>query len=175
MGFDTALKIILRAEGGFVDHPNDRGGATNKGITQRVYDNFRRSRGLGLQTVRDIADREVSAIYLNDYWMRASCNKFPSKLALVVVDAAVNHGPGRALKLLQQVIDVNPDGVFGPKSFAALKNTLTMIDEPSLVDLYLAERAGFYDAIVARDPTQAVFEKGWKNRLAHLRKDVATA
>jgi lysozyme family protein len=43
--FEAALPFVLRWEGGFVDHPNDPGGRTNQGVTQKVYDDWRRRQG----------------------------------------------------------------------------------------------------------------------------------
>jgi hypothetical protein len=58
--FTASLPFILRWEGGFVDDPNDHGGRTNKGVTQRVYDDRRRHQGLLQQDVEHINDQEVS-------------------------------------------------------------------------------------------------------------------
>lgn len=172
MAFEHALNIILRNEGGYVNHPNDRGGATNKGVTQAVYDNWRLNRGLAPRSVRSIDDGEVSSIYYAGYWVSAGCDRMPPKLALAVFDAAVNHGPKRAVKFLQKILGTLADGAFGAKSLSALEHALTMEGEAGLVERYLDERAWFYDAIVARDPSQAVFRRGWGNRLASLRKDM---
>ena len=61
--FEASLPFILRWEGGYVNHPNDPGGATNKGVTQRVYDDWRGKKGLARRTVKQIEDAEVHAIY----------------------------------------------------------------------------------------------------------------
>src|SRR5690349_17054494 len=94
--FATALSFILKWEGGFVDDPDDRGGRTNKGITQRVYDAWRDRQGQPRSDVRDIADADVQAIYQQNYWQPASCDQLREKLDLVEFDTAVNMGSGRA-------------------------------------------------------------------------------
>jgi lysozyme family protein len=62
--FAAALPFILRWEGGFVDDPDDRGGRTNKGVTQAVYQAWRADQGLPGQDVRQINDQEVASIWI---------------------------------------------------------------------------------------------------------------
>ena len=62
----SALPFVLRWEGGFVDHPADPGGRTNKGVTQKVYNASRARLGLAPQDVKNITDAEVHAIYEAD-------------------------------------------------------------------------------------------------------------
>lgn len=66
--FDDCLSHILKFEGGFVDHPADKGGATNKGITQAVYDAYRQT---NRRSVKFIEDNEVRDIYQSNYWFPA--------------------------------------------------------------------------------------------------------
>ena len=76
--FQASLPFILRWEGGYVNHPADPGGATNKGVTQRVYDDWRVRRGMPARDVRQITDGEVHAIYEAGYWRRrraATCSR----------------------------------------------------------------------------------------------------
>ena len=92
--FDSALKFVLRWEGGFVDHPNDPGGRTNKGITQKVYDGWRGRQGRAAQDVQLIGDDEVHSIYASDYWVPPRCDLLATPLDLVQFDTAVNMGVG---------------------------------------------------------------------------------
>ena len=80
--FAAALPFILRWEGGFVDDPDDRGGRTNKGVTQAVYQAWRADQGLPGQDVRQISDEEVASIYYERYWLTAKCDALRSKLDL---------------------------------------------------------------------------------------------
>ena len=59
------LKFILAREGGYVNSKNDRGGPTNKGVTQVTYNSYRRSKNLPTKDVRDITQQEVEDIYYN--------------------------------------------------------------------------------------------------------------
>ena len=144
MSFDKALPFVLAREGGYVHHPADPGGATNKGITQAVYDSYRFEHALEKRSVKNIEDKEVEAIYRKRYWDASGAENYPWPMCLAVFDAAVNHGVSRA------------------KEFARDADTF---------EAYLARRERFYNAIVANKPSSSVFLKGWMNRIQHLRDE----
>jgi len=175
MSFETALHLILGHEGGYSDRPADRGGPTKQGVTQAVYDTYRMTRSLPVRSVRDIEGSEVADIYKTQYWRPAGCDPLPDKLALCVFDSAVNHGVRKAKVLLQRALGVNDDGIVGPATISALNDALTYGGEDVLVNQYLDVRGDFYDAIVANDPSQAQFIKGWHNRIAKLRQETGVA
>lgn len=99
--FKKALTFVLIREGGYVNDPNDPGGATNKGITQKTYDAWRKARGLNVQSVKAITDSEVKEIYYKNYWLAANCHKMTSKFAVVCFDTAVNMGVSSVKPLLE--------------------------------------------------------------------------
>lgn len=173
MRFDTCLEFILQREGGYVDHPSDRGGATNQGIIHRVYDAWRINRDLPAQDVADIEPGEVWLIYSENYWRPVRAGSVPVPLDLVLFDTAVNHGVGRAIKILQRVIGADQDGAFGSITASLLEQTLAKYGIRPLVENYLAERSDFYARIIDRDPTQRVFARGWSNRMKELARAVA--
>ena len=92
--FVASLPFILRWEGGYVNHPADRGGATNKGVTQKVYDDWRTRQGLAARDVRQLEDAEMHAIYEAGYWLPPRCDLLQRRLDLVQFDTAVNMGVG---------------------------------------------------------------------------------
>jgi len=96
--FTRALQFVLDYEGGFVDNPADPGGATNHGITQAVYDEYRLGRGFSKRSVRDITSDEYEYIYRHSYWApiaeRYADDGHPG-LALYVFDSCVQHGVER--------------------------------------------------------------------------------
>lgn len=141
--FNDALAFVLKREGGYADHPLDKGGPTNKGITTKTYDAYRRAQGLPVQDVRQISDVEVRDIYYRQYWLAVHADRQPYPMALTLFDTAVNMGPGVALELLR-------------------------VSDGS-VDAYLKLRKTRYFNIVARDPSQRVFLSGWMTRLDKLR------
>lgn len=166
--FEASLPFILQWEGGYVNNPNDPGGATNKGVTQKVYDAWRRKQGLPTRSVKEIQDSEVQAIYDTGYWLPPRCNVLMDHLNLVQFDTAVNMGPGRAVRFLQAAVGTAVDGDFGP-------NTLKAVDGSDLgatLVKYCDEREAYYRRLAQRNPRLNVFLKGWLNRLNALRQKV---
>ncbi len=115
MSFQTALAHILRWEGGYSDHPDDPGGATNHGVTQATYDAWRKGRGLPTRSVREIAREEVEAIYQERYWTPSGALKWDENghpgIALYIFDSAVQHGvrwARRRLTGLQELLSRHP-------------------------------------------------------------------
>lgn len=99
--FKKALKFVLKWEGGFADDPDDKGGATNKGITQNTYNAWLKSQNKTLKSVRDITNEEVERIYYSRYWLAAGCNKMSEKFAILSFDTAVNMGVSRVQEFLR--------------------------------------------------------------------------
>lgn len=106
--FPPSLKEVLKHEGGYVNHPKDPGGATNKGITQKTYDAYRKSKGQPARTVKEITDAEVSDCYRRDYWNVISLDGRESGVDLCLFDLSVNSGPGKAKQLDQATASVAP-------------------------------------------------------------------
>ncbi|RPI06584.1 MAG: hypothetical protein EHM71_11640, partial [Zetaproteobacteria bacterium] len=102
--YQASLPFVLRWEGGYVDHPSDPGGRTNKGVTQGVYDRWRAQHGLPPRHVKLIEDAEVEAIYETGYWLPPRCDLLHRQLDLVQFDTAVNMGVGRAVRFLQAAV-----------------------------------------------------------------------
>jgi lysozyme family protein len=167
-GFATSLPFILRWEGGFVDHPADPGGRTNRGVTQRVYDAWRKRQGMSQRDVKLIDDAEVGAIYEADYWLPPRCDLLESQLDLVQFDTAVNMGVGRAVRFLQTAVGCGSDGDFGP----ATERAVAACDQGSTISTYCDVREAFYRRLAERKPELALFLKGWLNRLNALRAEV---
>ena len=166
--FNRALKFTLQWEGGYSNHPLDRGGETNRGITQPVYAAWRGKNRLPRRSVGFITDSEVRSIYEQEYWETARCGLLPERLAVVHFDTAVNSGTGRATKFLQQALGVPVTKRFDPLTVQAVK----MCDPQQTLTKYLDLKESFYRALGAR-PSQKVFLKGWLNRLNALRKEVS--
>jgi len=166
--FDEALKFVLRWEGGFVDHPNDPGGRTNKGVTQKVYDGWRTRQGHSPRDVKLIEDAEVGSIYAGDYWVPPRCDLLETPLDLLQFDTAVNMGVRRAVRFLQESVGCGVDGAFGPGTQSAV----AQCDAGTVLGVYCDRREAFYRNLVQKNPKLEVFLKGWLNRLNALRKEV---
>jgi lysozyme family protein len=87
--FNRAMEFVLKWEGGFVDHPNDPGGATNYGISSKAH-------GLTYEQVKNLTKDEAKVIYYQQYWLAAGCDKMDWPMNLIVFDTAVNVGVSRA-------------------------------------------------------------------------------
>jgi lysozyme family protein len=162
--FASALAFVLRWEGGLSDHPADHGGRTMKGVTQAIYDAWRKARGRPPQDVAMIDNDELGAIYRENYWKVAFCDRLRVALDLVQFDTSVNMGPNRALRILQTAVGTASDGAFGPQTQAACDSC----GLPDAVARYCEIREGLYRRLAER-PGQDVFLDGWLNRLDDLR------
>lgn len=167
--FDECLKVVLDYEGGYCDVEQDRGGATNAGVTTDTYAEWRDSINRPQKDVRRITEFELRCIYATRYWFVAGCDDAPAPLDLVLFDGAVNHGPARSVMFLQSVLGVQPiRGYFGEKTCEAVK---AITDVKQVCRDIIAQRRNFYAAIIQADSTQEVFAKGWENRLQKLTKE----
>lgn len=166
--FSNALPFVLRWEGGYVNHPADPGGATNKGVTQKVYSEWLKRQGRADASVRNLVDEDMAAIYEEGYWQPAHCQELPQPLDQVQFDTAVNMGVGRAVRFLQEAVGAAVDGGFGDGT----RKCVAQADPGLALTRYLDIREKFYEKLVENKPDLGVFLKGWLNRLNALRKVV---
>lgn len=149
MNFESALNFVLRWEGeSLVDDPRDPGGLTKYGISQRAYPNL---------DIATLTRSQAGDIYRRDYWQPCGCTQWANSLALLVFDSAVNQGVGGAIRLLQQAVSVNADGIIGPVTRAAVRTALPM----SLLDEFAARRMASYAQTRGFD----TYGLGWSRRL----------
>jgi len=151
--FTEALSVILFHEGGYVNHPADPGGETNFGITKRVA---RESGYIG--PMREIPMGVVETIYREKYWIEYY-DQIPLGVATNVFDGAVNSGPARSVRWLQEAVGAVVDGRFGPKTLAAVKS----MDPGEVVRKYNGVRLRF----LADLGTWQTFSRGWVKRIAY--------
>ena len=152
--FDPAVAKTLIREGGarFTDNPDDRGGATKYGISQRAYPNL---------DIANLSEDQARAIYKQDYWDRVSGDKLKSQaVAENIFDTAVNMGPTTATKLAQMILGVGIDGKLGQTTLDAINK----LDEKAFLAEFTLAKVARYAAICKRDPTQSKFLLGWINR-----------
>jgi len=161
--FVRALHHVLEFEGGWTNDPQDPGGPTNMGITLEVYAENKglklnsRNRGEVMTELRNIPEALVRDIYFRRYWVKARCPDLPNSIAFIHFDAAVNHGPGRAVRMLQQAARVDVDGEIGPLTIAAVREG----EQAIIVETYSNIREKFYRSL-HHFPR---FGRGWLRRL----------
>ena len=161
--FETCLKEVLKHEGGYVDHPADPGGATNLGVTKKVWEEW-----VGHEVTKDdikkLTVADVTPLYRKRFWNVCKCDDLPSGLDYVVFDIAVNSGSGRAAKFLQSAVGATPDGVIGNGTLTCVKRTT--LSPLELINIICDRREKFYMGL-AGFPT---FGKGWLRRNEEVRK-----
>jgi Putative secretion activating protein len=157
--FDGLLSHVLNDEGGWANHPADPGGATMKGVTQRVYTAWRKAQGLPDQSVRYISNSELKAIYRQNYWNVVRGDDLPSGLDYPTFDGGVNSGPPRGTKWLQGALGVKADGVVG---IATLQAARSAPDKAAVARKACALRRSFLRGL----KTFSTFGKGWMRRVA---------
>lgn len=151
--YDRSLKFVLRWEGGYVNDPDDPGGATNYGVTQKTYDFFRRLMGRAKLAVRYITLAEVGEIYKKHYWDACKLDNELWPIDIVMFDTAINCGVSRAINW---------------KRLAAI----TAKNDDEIAMGIIMYREEHYNNIIRNRPSQAKWRRGWMNRLESLKKEV---
>lgn len=156
--------FILRWEGGFVDDPLDRGGATNKGITIGTFRNFY-GKDATVEQLKNITDEQWLHIFKSGYWDKWKADDIENQsIADIVVDWAWASGTATSIKQVQKILGVAVDGIVGNDTLTAINIAV----QRSLFDKIRSRRIEFVENIVKRNPTQSRFLKGWKNRINSL-------
>ncbi|RUQ27186.1 MAG: hypothetical protein EKK68_15955, partial [Candidatus Competibacteraceae bacterium] len=150
--FHRCISLILGEEGGIANHRKDPGGLTKFGISQRSYPTL----DIAALTLDD-----AKAIYRRDYWNPIRGDELPSGLDLLMLDCAINQGPATAIKLLQQALHIQDDGLLGPKTLTAARVAM-----PEVLDAFAAERALRYEF----NRNEEVFGRGWYRRLLRINR-----
>jgi lysozyme family protein len=162
--FEAAAQYTLEEEGVFSDDPDDKGGKTKFGISQRSFPDV---------DIDNLTREGAKGIYNEKFWVAPGFNLIPSDvLAVKTFDTGVNMGPRAAGKLLQRALnDVSPaeeplvtDGQIGAKSLARM----TRVPEDELLSAYVKRLKKRYGDIVENDPSQAKFLRGWTKRAERL-------
>lgn len=159
---------ILRREGGFVNHPDDRGGPTNFGITMRTLAAWLAPRPVDVNEVRNLKVEVAKKIYTENYFTGPKLNMLPAAIQPVMFDMSINHGPAAAIKLLQQLLNDSGhpcmvDGGIGEETVTSAQAADTAMGK-ALINGLVARRIALFKQIVAQDESQRVFLAGWLNR-----------
>lgn len=157
--FDKYAPILSKWEGGFVDNPNDPGGATNRGVTLSTYRQYFGT-GKTVEDLKNISDMEWRAV-MRAYWNKALANFISNQsIANIVVDFYINAGT-KGLKAVQNAIGCTADGVIGKQSLAALNA------EPQECVFCRIKKARleYYEGLARNNSKYKTFIKGWTNRV----------
>lgn len=187
--FNIAHKFTAKWEGGESDHPDDGGGLTKYGVslkflgglsgTQSNRDVLERM-GIRLpitrQVIYDLTRDQAASLFRWQFWDKLKLSLIPLRPAVVLYDAAVNSGPAQSVKLAQRGYNscvtygqpLMVDGIMGPATRAAMQ----LADTDKCLSAMLDAREKFFQTIVANNPSQQVFLRGWINRVDDLRRYV---
>jgi len=179
--FQNAVATVLQHEGGFVNDPDDPGGATNYGVSLRFllsqgeldrdqdgwldFD-FDRDGDIDGFDVSAMTQEQAIMIYRDFWWDKYHYDTLPGMVAMKVFDFSVNMGPGQAHILLQRALrangcrDIEDDGVIGPITRRAVVSG----DALSILAALRSEAAGFYRRLAATNPVRKKYLKGWLTR-----------
>ena len=138
-------------EGGYVNHPNDRGGETKFAISSRWYPN---------EDIKNLTRERADMILFRDYWKDTNIYQLPDELADIVLDDSIVQGQPTAIKNLQRALGIVDDGIIGPNTLNSIKNT----NIKTLKEKFIKNVKDIEEQYLNNDPSQRVFEKGHKNR-----------
>lgn len=191
---DKYFPKYLQSEGGFVNHPNDPGGSTNKGITLATY-RIIYGEDKTVDDLKKITESEVKNIVDLYYWQKVSGDKIKDqRLAELLADHGVNAGVWRANKMAQYILNnyfnkkLSVDGITGPNTVKAINS----VDPVKLGD-YFAQFRHFYYNFRANNlvevpsfllsffrslklspsSSQKVFLNGWLNRVEKFSGEIS--
>jgi uncharacterized protein (TIGR02594 family) len=165
--FSQCVALVLLSEGGNDDDPNDPGGRTSRGITQKEWDAWRTKDPNLPSDVWLAPQDEIIAIYHQNYWNKLNCADLPSGVDYAVFDCGVLLGVVQSAKILQINLGVEVDGEIGPKTISAAGRA----DAAALINRICDQ----YLAYLRSRPGWSHYGKGWSNRVAGVRsKALAT-
>ncbi len=160
-----ATGIVVR-EGGFVNDPDDPGGATNFGVTihtmRRLGLDLTGDGDVDIDDVRKLTQTQAVDIFIKHYFERPLIGELPAPLHATVFDMYVNAG-GNAVKILQQLLremgyDISVDGALGPQSLTAVQNAMCK-GADTFVDAYGIARRNYYFRLADRRPASRKYAR----------------
>jgi lysozyme family protein len=154
--WEKSFAQMIRSEGGFVNHPSDPGGATNWGVTKKVWEDWV-GHQVTVDDMKQLTQEQVKPLYFEKYWKPVKGDDLPIGVDFLVFSFGVNAGTGRATKTLQTALGVVADGAIGPNTMAKIQAA----DAKDLIEKFSNTKTAFYKSL----NTFGTFGKGWLNRV----------
>lgn len=167
--FSKALDVVLQDEGGYSNDPDDPGGSTNLGITQKDLDHWAAILGLP-HSVKSLTHNDAAIFYKHVWWDKYNYNAINSiTIATKIFDLAVNIGAIPAAFILQKSLQwaaygIEDDGVIGQKTLAAVNEMCLHGREDDLHYELMEEATHYYEHLTEENPKLYKFLKGWLRR-----------
>jgi len=170
--FNRFMPTILRNEGGYVNDPDDPGGATKYGVSLRTLKKIGDldfdvdgDGDIDVDDIKLLSPEKAEEFYYEYFYQPIHIDGLKcDSLALQVFDMAINAGKVTAVKLLQRVVGAKVDGVIGPRTIAAA-NTFT----DDIGEVFCSNRKQWYRDLVTRKPVFSKFLTGWLRRCDHTK------
>ena len=154
------IPIIKKWEGGYSDNPNDRGGATNSGVTLAVYQSVY-GKNKTKNDLKKMTNEQWNYIFTKLYWNKWKADDIKNQsIANILVDWVWMSGTG-TIKKIQSLFGLTADGIVGNKTISYINSH----DQEEVFNNIWNRRKQFYESLVKNNPSQKVFLKGWMNRL----------
>jgi len=157
---------IKHFEGGYVNNKNDKGGATNFGITRKTYETYF-NKTVTNEDIKNMKISEAIEIYRKNYFDSYEIDtRFPEELWHFMFDCYVQHNPISVRKIVQRALNdcgekLVVDGVLGKQTYSKLPCYSTEI----VLQYMIKWRIWLYDQIMKNDSSQLIFKDGWMNRV----------
>lgn len=168
--FENFAGKLLRLEGGYVNHPLDKGGPTKYGVILSVWKEYGHDKDgdgdIDAEDIKKLSEEDAKWIAKKIFWDYFQADLILNEsVAQFIVDWGYNSGRKTVAKIVQRVIKVDVDGIVGAKTLSAINCT----DQERLFNLLKIERQVFLNNIIKRRPDQIVFYDGWMNRVNSFR------
>ncbi len=167
---------VIHREGGYVNHPNDKGGPTKYGVTQRTLSAYY-GRQATIDDVKNLDIEQAEEIFFRRYFVGPRLDTLPTSLHAILVDTAVLFGPRDAVEFAQSICNqagfgpLNEDGIVGPNTRRTIKSAVDEMGD-FFINAIVEERITYHRHRVEEKPSQIVFLDGWINRAEEFRVEV---
>ena len=158
------MPFIHKWEGGYSNHKNDKGGCTMKGVTINTFRSFFGEEKT-CSDLKSITDEQWLKIFKEGYWDPCKGDKIlDQSVANIIVDWAWMSGVKTAIKKIQELLNLETDGIVGPVTLTAINS---QNGEELFNNIYNIRKKFYYNRCEV-NPSQEVFLDGWLNRLNDL-------
>lgn len=173
--FKKAMPYVFMHEGGYNNRINDRGGATNFGISLRFLQGIKEDLNddgkIDFRDLQGLKQAQAEKLYFQHFWRPLYDALKYERLAIKLFDTAINMGHFMSNRLLQRTLislggKLLEDGIIG----AVTISIVNKYSENQLLDAYCKVQDAYYKAIIRDNPSQAEFAKGWAKRAKWLPK-----